>query len=247
MRSPRRTARTASALMIGVALISAAALFTSSVRDTFGRILDRAVTADFIVLDPSFLGLSRPRWPRTSAPSTTSRRSRRCDRCWRRSTTTRSAWRRSTRPAFADLVDLDVTDGGFDGLTADDGVMLFRRQGRGSRRRRRRHGRRHVLERRRAPRSPSPASSTTTRSAATGASRPTCSSRCPTCPRAISSCWRASPTASTPTQAELAIEAGGRRVPAGRGADQRRVPRGPGGPDQPAAGGDLGAAWRSRS
>ena len=52
MRSPRRTARTASALMIGVALISAAALFTSSVRDTFGRILDRAVTADFIVSIP---------------------------------------------------------------------------------------------------------------------------------------------------------------------------------------------------
>ena len=55
MRSPRRTARTASALMIGVALISAAALFTSSLRDTFGRILDRSVTADFIVSNPSFL------------------------------------------------------------------------------------------------------------------------------------------------------------------------------------------------
>ena len=55
MRSPRRTARTASALMIGVALISAAALFTASVRDTFGRILDRSVTADFIVSNPSFL------------------------------------------------------------------------------------------------------------------------------------------------------------------------------------------------
>ena len=55
MRAPRRTARTASALMIGVALISAAALFTSSLRDTFGRILDRSVTADFIVSNPSFV------------------------------------------------------------------------------------------------------------------------------------------------------------------------------------------------
>ena len=56
-RSPRRTARTASALMIGVALVSAASIFTSSLRDTFGRVLDRSITADFIVTDESFQGL----------------------------------------------------------------------------------------------------------------------------------------------------------------------------------------------
>ena len=44
-------------LIAGVALISAAALFTSSLRDTFGRILDRSVTADFIVSNPSFLAI----------------------------------------------------------------------------------------------------------------------------------------------------------------------------------------------
>ena len=45
--------------MIGVALISAAAVFFSSFRDTFGRALDRAVTADYIVLDTdSFQPLS---------------------------------------------------------------------------------------------------------------------------------------------------------------------------------------------
>ena len=56
-RSPRRTARTASALMIGVALVSAASVFASSLRDTFGRILDQSITADYIVTDESFQGL----------------------------------------------------------------------------------------------------------------------------------------------------------------------------------------------
>ncbi|MEO6571300.1 MAG: ABC transporter permease, partial [Ilumatobacteraceae bacterium] len=56
-RAPRRTARTASALMIGVALISAAAVFASSLRDTFGRILDQSITADYIITDDSFQGL----------------------------------------------------------------------------------------------------------------------------------------------------------------------------------------------
>lgn len=56
-RVPRRTARTASALMIGVSLVSAAAVFAMSLRDTFGRILDRAVTADYVVTDESFQGL----------------------------------------------------------------------------------------------------------------------------------------------------------------------------------------------
>ena len=52
-RSPRRTARTASALMIGVALISAASVFAASLRDTVGRLLDNAIKADYIVYDPS--------------------------------------------------------------------------------------------------------------------------------------------------------------------------------------------------
>jgi putative ABC transport system permease protein len=125
MRSPRRTARTASALMIGVSLISAAALFTASVRDTFGRILDRAVTADFIVLDPSFIGLPPQVAENIAALPDVSAVS-------------------PVRPAlaevggdqvglaaiepttFADLADLDVSDGGYEGLTADDGVMVHR-------------------------------------------------------------------------------------------------------------------------
>ncbi len=56
-RQPRRTARTAAALMIGVALVSAAAVFTESLRTTFLRVLDRSVTADFVITDSGFQGL----------------------------------------------------------------------------------------------------------------------------------------------------------------------------------------------
>jgi putative ABC transport system permease protein len=44
--------------MIGVALVSAAAVFASSLRATFTDILDNAITADYIVTDPNFFGLS---------------------------------------------------------------------------------------------------------------------------------------------------------------------------------------------
>jgi putative ABC transport system permease protein len=76
-RVPKRTARAASALMIGVALVSAAAVFASSLRETFVKILDRSVTADFIITDPSFLGLPR-QWPRRCTTCPSSRRCRRC-------------------------------------------------------------------------------------------------------------------------------------------------------------------------
>ena len=56
-RAPRRTSATAAALMIGVALVSAAAVFASSLRATFTDILEDAVQADYIVTDESFQGL----------------------------------------------------------------------------------------------------------------------------------------------------------------------------------------------
>jgi putative ABC transport system permease protein len=56
-RSPRRTSASAAALMIGVALVSAATVFASSLRATFTEILERSVKADYIVTDESFQGL----------------------------------------------------------------------------------------------------------------------------------------------------------------------------------------------
>ena len=48
-RAPRRTSSSASALMIGVALVSAAAVFASSLRQTIAATFDRAVSADYVV------------------------------------------------------------------------------------------------------------------------------------------------------------------------------------------------------
>ena len=56
-RAPRRTAATASALMIGVALVSAATVFAASLKATFVDTLESAVTADYIITDESFQGL----------------------------------------------------------------------------------------------------------------------------------------------------------------------------------------------
>ncbi len=56
-RSPRRTSATAAALMIGVALVSAASVFAASLRHTFSDILERGVQADYIITDESFQGL----------------------------------------------------------------------------------------------------------------------------------------------------------------------------------------------
>ena len=56
-RAPRRTSATAAALMIGVSLVSAAAVFASSLRSTFADVLESSLKADYIVTDDSFQGL----------------------------------------------------------------------------------------------------------------------------------------------------------------------------------------------
>lgn len=124
MRSPRRTARTASALMIGVALISAAAVFASSLRDTFGRILDRSITADYIVTDESFQGLppgiasSLDALPELAAVSPF--------RFISGTIGDTSAGFTAVDPvAFPQLVDLEISDGSFDGVQSGQGVMVL--------------------------------------------------------------------------------------------------------------------------
>lgn len=49
MRQPRRTAATASALMIGVAVVSCFTVVAASLTDSINRIVDRTVTADYIL------------------------------------------------------------------------------------------------------------------------------------------------------------------------------------------------------
>jgi len=53
-RAPRRTSATVAALMIGVALVSASAVFAASLRNTFKSAMDRGVTADWVVTSDAF-------------------------------------------------------------------------------------------------------------------------------------------------------------------------------------------------
>ncbi|MBO2452660.1 FtsX-like permease family protein [Actinomadura barringtoniae] len=53
MRIPRRTASTAAALMIGLALVSLVTIFAASLKASFTKILDESVAADYILSGPS--------------------------------------------------------------------------------------------------------------------------------------------------------------------------------------------------
>lgn len=56
-RAPRRTSSSAAALMIGVSLVSAAAVFASSLRATFVDVLENSITADYVISTDNFQGL----------------------------------------------------------------------------------------------------------------------------------------------------------------------------------------------
>lgn len=125
-RTPRRTARTASALMIGVTLITGAAIFTSSLRDTFGRILEQGTSFDYIVLDSeSFQPLTGEianrlaELPELSAVSPF--------RNIRANVGDSTATFTAVDPeSLPQLANLDVTAGGFGGVTDTGGVMVHR-------------------------------------------------------------------------------------------------------------------------
>ena len=125
-RVPRRTARTASALMIGVTLITGAAVFTSSLRDTFGRILEQGTSFDYIVLDTESFQPLTPEianrlaeLPELSAVSPF--------RNIRATVGDSTATFTAVDPvAFPQLANLDVAAGSFDDVTADQGVMVYR-------------------------------------------------------------------------------------------------------------------------
>ncbi|MET0628704.1 MAG: FtsX-like permease family protein [Acidimicrobiia bacterium] len=56
MRNPRRTATTAAALMIGLALITLVAIIGASAKASFSSIIDDSVRSDFIVTPKTFFG-----------------------------------------------------------------------------------------------------------------------------------------------------------------------------------------------
>jgi putative ABC transport system permease protein len=129
-RSPRRTARTASALMIGVALISAAAVFAYSLRDTFTSVLESSINADYIVTDQSFVGLppavaeAMYDIPELSAVSPL--RAIRGTVPGADGSPAAIAIAAVDPVTIADLVNLDVSEGDFGGLESGNGVMVYR-------------------------------------------------------------------------------------------------------------------------
>lgn len=125
-RTPRRTARTASALMIGVTLITGAAVFTSSLRDTFGRILEQTTSFDYIVLDDqSFQPLTPEVAERLDALPELDAVSP--FRNIRGNVGEDTATFTAVQPqAITELANLDITEGSFDDVTDTDGVMIHR-------------------------------------------------------------------------------------------------------------------------
>src|SRR4029453_3004134 len=54
MRNPRRTASTAAALMIGLALVAFVSIFAASIKASTTKILEDSVTADYILMNDNF-------------------------------------------------------------------------------------------------------------------------------------------------------------------------------------------------
>ena len=123
-RSPRRTARTASALMIGVALVSAAAVFASSLRDTFTATLSQTITADYIIADndsqlplPAAVAETLNGIPELSAVSPF--------RILFAAIGGSDEQLAAIDPVgFPSLADLGIVEGGYDGLVEGDGIVV---------------------------------------------------------------------------------------------------------------------------
>jgi putative ABC transport system permease protein len=58
VRNPHRTAATASALMVGLALVVLTSVFSASAKESLGRALDEGQRADYLVSSPEFTGFS---------------------------------------------------------------------------------------------------------------------------------------------------------------------------------------------
>jgi putative ABC transport system permease protein len=108
--------------MIGVALVSAAAVFAASLRDTFTQILDRAVTADYVVTDASFQGMpptvaetlrELPELAAVSPIRVTRPRSRASQRGLGAADPT----------TLGELLDVDIVSGGYEGM-AEGGILV---------------------------------------------------------------------------------------------------------------------------
>jgi putative ABC transport system permease protein len=122
-RQPRRTASTASALMIGLALVSTIAVVAASVQATLRKALGTSITADFYVTNSGFQGLpvafadKLAQLPELGAVSPF--------RAANAQVEGESKSIGAVDPSMGELVDADIQSGSFDSI-ADGAVLLHK-------------------------------------------------------------------------------------------------------------------------
>jgi putative ABC transport system permease protein len=121
-RNPRRTASTAAALMVGLALVGGAGTLQSSANASVGGLIDNAIRADFILMSSGFNGVSpaladslvgKPGIAKVASLSEVS---------------VKVAGSRhsfsSVSADGADLIALDMQSGSIDALRSEDGLLV---------------------------------------------------------------------------------------------------------------------------
>jgi putative ABC transport system permease protein len=121
-RNPFRTASTASALVIGLALVTMASVVGTSVKETFADKIDQSVAADFVISESSFAGFSPLLADRLAeAPEIEAVSGIRFGR-FQFEGGTRDVI--GVGPEAGELVDIDVRDGGTLADLGVDGVFV---------------------------------------------------------------------------------------------------------------------------
>ena len=122
-RTPRRTASTASALMVGLALVSLVSVVAASVKKSFVDQLQSSVTADFFVTNLSFQGLPVAFAERLAAlPELGSVSPFRAAQALINGEEKQIG---AVKPEMGDLVDIDVQEGSIESLN-DNAILLYK-------------------------------------------------------------------------------------------------------------------------
>jgi putative ABC transport system permease protein len=126
-RNPRRTASTAAALMIGLALVGLVGIFAASLKASTNKIVDESLKADFMISNASIAAppAISPRLAADVAELESVRSVASLRQAQFRDDQKRSLFLAATDPAtFDDVADLEVTEGSIEALS-DGGVLLF--------------------------------------------------------------------------------------------------------------------------
>ncbi len=126
-RNPRRTASTAAALMIGLALVGLVGIFAASLKASTNKIVDESLKADFMISNASITAppAISPELGEEIARLETVRSVAPLRQAQFRDDQKRSLFLAATDPSsFVDVADLEVTEGSIEALS-EGGVLLF--------------------------------------------------------------------------------------------------------------------------